>query len=160
MKVIGIVGWKNTGKTFYVSEIIKKLKSKNYSIASIKHAHHEFDIDHQHTDSYIHRKSGSSQVIISSSKRWAKIHELENQNEKKLDELISELSETDIVIVEGFKNENHPKIEVIDEKANKHLFQDIRNIKAIISNVRLNTDLKQFKKNEIEKIVNYILNEI
>ena len=68
--------------------------------------------------------------------------------------------ETDIVIVEGFKNENHPKIEVIDEKANKHLFQDIRNIKAIISNVRLNTDLKQFKKNEIEKIVKYILNEI
>ena len=108
MIIIGIVGWKNTGKTFFVSEIIKKLKSKNYRIASIKHAHHAFDIDHQNTDSYIHRISGSSQVIISSSKRWAKINELGKQNEKKLDELIAELSETDIVLVEGYKNENHP----------------------------------------------------
>ena len=160
MKIIGIVGWKNTGKTFYVSEIIKKLKSKNYRIASIKHAHHEFDIDHQNTDSFIHRKSGSSQVIISSAKRWAKIYELEGQSEKKLDELILELSEVDIVLVEGYKNENHPKIEIIREKENQHLFQNIKNVKAIISDVNLNTDIKQFKKNEIDKIVNFILNEI
>ena len=160
MKIIGIVGWKNTGKTFYVSEIIKKLKSKKYRIASIKHAHHEFDIDHQNTDSFIHRKSGSSQVIISSAKRWAKIYELEGQSEKKLDELILELSEVDIVLVEGYKNENHPKIEIIREKENQHLFQNIKNVKAIISDVNLNTDIKQFKKNEIDKIVNFILNEI
>ena len=160
MKIIGIVGWKNTGKTYYMSEIIKKLKSKNYHIASIKHAHHEFDIDHKNTDSFIHRISGSSQVIISYSKRWAKINELENENEKKLDELISELSDTDIVLVEGYKNENHPKIEVINEKENKHLFQNIKNVRAIISDVNLDTDLKQFKKNEIDKIVNFILNEI
>ena len=157
MKIIGIVGWKNTGKTFFVSEIIKKLRSQNYRIASIKHAHHEFDIDHPNTDSYIHRISGSSQVIISSAKRWAKINELEKQKEKKLDELISELSETDIVLVEGYKNENHPKIEVINEKANKHLFQNIKNVVAIISDINLDTDLKQFKKNEIDKIVNFIL---
>ena len=160
MKIIGIVGWKNSGKTFFVTEIIKKLKFKNYRIASIKHAHHDFDIDHQNTDSYNHRKSGSSQVIISSSKRWAKINELEKQNEKKLDELISELYETDIVLVEGYKNENHPKIEIISEKETQHLFRNIKNVKAIISDVNLDTDLKQFKKNEIEEIVNFILNEI
>ena len=160
MKIIGIVGWKNTGKTFYISEIIKKLKFKNYRIASIKHAHHEFDIDHQNTDSYMHRKSGSSQVIISSSKRWAKINELESKNEKKLDELISELYETDIVLVEGYKYENHPKIEVISENKNNHLFQNIKNVRAIISDTNIDTDLKQFKKNEIDKIVNFILNEI
>ena len=160
MKIIGIVGWKNTGKTFYVSQIIKNLKSKNYRIASIKHAHHEFDIDHKNTDSFIHRISGSSQVIISSSKRWAKIYELENQNEKKLNELISELSDTDIVIVEGYKNENHPKIEVINEKENNYLFQKIKNVRAIISDIDLDTDLKKFKKNDIDEIVNFILKEM
>ena len=160
MKIIGIVGWKNSGKTFYVSEIIKKLKSKNYRVASIKHAHHEFDIDHYNTDSYIHRKSGSSQVIISSSKRWAKIIELEKQDEKKLDELINELSETDIVLVEGYKNESHPKIEIISENKKEHLFQKIKNVRAIISDIGIDTHLKKFKKNEIDKIVNFILNEI
>ena len=160
MKIIGIVGWKNSGKTFFVTEIIKKLKFKNYRIASIKHAHHDFDIDHQNTDSYNHRKSGSSQVIISSSKRWAKINELEKQDEKKLEELISELSETDIVLVEGYKNENHPKIEIISENKNEHLFQKIKNVKAIISDIDIDTHLKRFKKNEIDKIVNFILNEI
>ena len=160
MKIIGIVGWKNTGKTFFVSKIIKKLKSKNYRIASIKHAHHTFDIDHPNTDSYIHRISGSSQVIISSSKRWAQINEIENQNEKKLDELISEISETDIVIVEGYKNENHPKIEIINDKKNKFLFQNIKNVRAIISNFNFDIDIKQFKQNEIDEIVNFILNEM
>ncbi len=160
MKIIGIVGWKNTGKTFFVSQIIKKLRSKNYRIASIKHAHHEFDIDHQNTDSYIHRKSGSSQVIISSKRRWVKINELENQNEKKLNELISEITETDIVVVEGYKNENHPKIEVIREKKEVYLHQNIENVVAIISDINLNTNLKQFKRNEIDKIVNFIINEI
>ena len=138
----------------------KKLKSKNYRIASIKHAHHTFDIDHPNTDSYIHRISGSSQVIISSSKRWAKINEIENQNEKKLDELISEISETDIVIVEGYKNENHPKIEIINDKKNKFLFQNIKNVRAIISNFNFDIDIKQFKQNEIDEIVNFILNEM
>ena len=160
MKIIGIVGWKNSGKTFFVSEIIKKLKFKNYRIASIKHAHHDFDIDHQNTDSYKHRKSGSSQVIISSSKRWAKINELEKQDEKKLEELISELYETDIVLVEGYKNENHPKIEIISDNKNEYLFKKIQNVRAIISDFDIDTELTQFKKNEIDKIVNFILNEI
>ena len=79
---------------------------------------------------------------------------------KKLDELISELSETDIVLVEGYKNENHPKIEIISENIKEHLFKKIKNVKAIISDIDIDTHLKQFKKNEIDKIVNFILNEI
>ena len=160
MIVIGIVGFKNSGKTFFISQIIKKLRSKNYRVASIKHAHHDFQIDHQNTDSYIHRISGSSQVIVSSSKRWVKINELEDSDEKTLNELISEISETDIVLVEGYKNENHPKIEVIKDGTSRHLFQSINNIRAIISDTKVNTDLKQFKKNEIDDIVDYILNKI
>ena len=160
MKIVGIVGWKNSGKTFFASQIINKLKTKNYKVASIKHAHHEFDIDHKNTDSYIHREAGSSQVIISSSKRWVKITELNNSKEQSLNDLLNELSEIDVVIVEGFKNDNHPKIEIIKKGSNDYLFNKISNIRAVISEEKINTDLKQFKKNQIDNIVNFILEDI
>ena len=160
MKIVGIVGWKNSGKTFFASQIINKLKTKNYKVASIKHAHHEFDIDHKNTDSYIHREAGSSQVIISSSKRWVKITELNNSIEKSLNDLLNELSEVDVVIVEGFKNDNHPKIEIIKKGSNDYLFNKISNIRAVITEEKINTDLKQFKKNQIDNIVNFILEDI
>ena len=83
MKVIGIIGWKNSGKTFFAQRIIKKLTQKGINVASIKRAHHDFDIDTPNTDSYLLRKAGSKQVIVSSSKRWAKITELDNKKEKK-----------------------------------------------------------------------------
>ena len=160
MKIVGIVGWKNSGKTYFSSKIIKKLKIKNYRVASIKHAHHEFDIDHKGTDSYFHREAGSSQVLVSSSKRWVKITELNNSKEQTLNDLLNQLSETDIVIVEGFKNDNHPKIEIIKKGNDDHLFNKISNIKAVISEEKINTDLKQFKKDDIDNIVNFILEDL
>ena len=160
MKIIGIVGWKNSGKTYFASKIINKLKLKNYRVASIKHAHHHFDIDHKDTDSYIHREAGSSQVIVSSSKRWVKITEINNSKEQTLSDLLNQLNETDIVIVEGFKNDNHPKIEIIKKGNNDYLFNKILNIKAVISEEKINTDLKQFKKDEIDNIVNFILEDM
>ena len=160
MKIIGIIGWKNSGKTYYVQEIIKKLRKKGYSVASIKHAHHEFDVDQPKTDSFLHRKAGSQQVIISSSKRWVKITELENSIEKNLTELLQQLSTTDIVIVEGFKNDNHPKIEIIKEKSKNYLFNQISNVVALISDIEVDSNIRKFKKNEIELIVKFILNDL
>jgi len=159
LKICGIVGWKNSGKTFFAQELIKYFVSKNLNVASIKHAHHNFDIDKKNTDSYLHRQAGSQQVIISSSKRWAKITELNKTKEKKLNELISELNKPDIVIIEGFKNENHYKLEIINEKSesSKYLFPHLKNIIGIISDLKINTSIKQFKKNEINKIAKYIL---
>jgi len=161
MKIIGIVGWKNSGKTHIAQKIISNLNSRNIKVASIKHAHHNFDIDHPETDSYLHRKSGSQQVIISSSKRWAKISELQNRQEKKLNDLIKELEKVDIVIIEGYKNENHPKIEIIRncEDKSKFLFKKIKNVIAIIADTKIsNFDNIQFKKNQINEIVDFILN--
>ena len=160
MKIIGVIGWKNSGKTYYVHEIIKILRKKGYSVASIKHAHHEFDVDKPKTDSFLHRKAGSQQVIISSSKRWVKITELENSTEKNLTELIQQLSTTDIVIVEGFKNDNHPKIEIIKEKSKNYLFNQISNVVALISDIEVDSNIRKFKKNEIDLIVNFILNDL
>lgn len=161
MKVIGIVGWKNSGKTYLVQQIISKLVLKDFKVATIKHAHHDFDIDHPETDSYLHRKSGSQQVIISSSKRWAKISELNNSQEKKLEDLISELEDPDIIIVEGYKKESHSKIEIIknEEDKSKYLFNKLENVIAIVSDEKIsNCDKVHFKKNQINEIVNFILN--
>ena len=157
MKVIGIIGWKNSGKTYLAQKIIKKLTQKGLNISSIKRAHHNFDIDIPNSDSYLHRQSGSKQVIISSSKKWAKITELNNKKEKTLIELLNELESTDIVIVEGFKKENHPKIEIIEDPEKKYLFKTTNNVIAVISNVSLNTKIPQFKKNEIDLIIEFIL---
>lgn len=161
MKVFGIVGLKNSGKTYFVKKIISKLISLNLRIASIKHAHHDFEIDQPNTDSYMHRQAGSEQVIISSSKRWAKIIELKNVKEKNLTELINELDKPDIVIVEGYKNESHLKIEIIKNPSNSssYLFKNIKNVIALISDIKIDSfNKKQFNKNQVDEIVNYILN--
>jgi len=161
MKVFGIVGLKNSGKTYLVKKIISKLVLLNLRIASIKHAHHDFEIDLPNTDSYMLRQAGSEQVIISSSKRWAKIIELKNAKEKNLTELINELDKPDIVIVEGYKNENHLKIEIIKDSSNSsnYLFKNIKNVIALISDIQIDSfNNKQFNKNQVDEIVNYILN--
>ena len=159
MKVFGIIGWKDVGKTFYVCEIIKKLKAMGFKVASIKHAHHGFDIDKPNTDSFLHRKAGSEEVVVSSSKRWVKIVELNQRKEKNLKELIVDLENPDIVIVEGFKKEEHMKIEIINDNSaeNQYLFPNLKNVFCIISNKKINTTLAQFKINEIENIAKYIL---
>ena len=160
MKIFGIIGLKNSGKTFFAKKIISKLVSLNFKVASIKHAHHDFDIDLPNTDSYEHRKAGSHQVIISSSKRWAKIIELNDFKEKNLSELIKELDNPDIVIVEGYKNESHLKIEIIKEPLNNltYLFNNIENVIGIITDTKIDSfKYKQFKKIQIDEIVNYII---
>ena len=159
MKIFGIVGWKNSGKTNLVQKIISKLASHNYKVASIKHAHHNFEIDKPNTDSFLHRQAGSKQVIISSSKKWAKIIELNGSAEKKLDDLIKEFNNPDIVIVEGFKNEMHPKIEIVNdsEDSSKFLFTKLKNVVALVSDKKIESKIIQFKKDEIDNILKFIL---
>ena len=157
MRVCGIVGLKNSGKTFIAKKLIEYFKDKKFKVASIKHAHDGFDIDYPKTDSFLHRKAGSQEVIISSSKRWAKIKELNNSKEKTLEELLIQLENPDIVIVEGYKNEKHFKIEIINELKNEYLFPNLRNVIAIISDSEINTKIKQFKKDEIAMIAEYMI---
>ena len=153
----GIVGWKNSGKTFFVQRLIEYFSKKNLVVASIKHAHHNFDIDKPDTDSYLHRQAGSQQIIVSSSKRWAKIMELKNRSEKKLDELLRELDSPDIVIIEGFKDSLHPKIEIVKENSDTYLFSKLKNVIGIVCDKQINTILPQFKRTEIDKIAEFIL---
>ena len=159
MIVIGIVGWKNSGKTRLIKELIKYFSSKKYKVATIKHAHHNFEIDKVGTDSFAHRKSGASEVLISSSKRWAKINEISNRNELKLNDLLQKIENSEIVLVEGFKKENHKKIEVVrtSETKKKPLYSSLKNVIALVSNEKLNINIPIFKDSEFEKIANFII---
>ena len=157
-KIIGITGSKDVGKTYYASLIIKLLVESGYKIGSIKHAHHDFDIDKPGTDSFKHRQSGSSEVIISSSKRWAKIIENNNKNEKNLNELLREFNDIDVAIVEGFKKENHPKIEIIS-KNSKNINNEIKNVVAIVADDKIDSSKPVFKKNDVESLTKFIIDK-
>ena len=154
MKICGIVGWKNSGKTFFARKLISYFTNQKSNVASIKHAHHDFDIDKPNTDSFLHRQAGSQQVIISSSQRWAKISELNTSKEKTLYELIDELRSPDIIIVEGFKNEKHAKIEIIsdDSDPSTYLFPHLKNVIGIVADTPIETPTKQVKKNQLYNI--------
>ena len=157
--IIGITGWKDVGKTYYASLIIKLLVKKGYQVGSIKHAHHDFDIDKPGTDSFKHREAGSNQVIISSTKRWAKITENNNKNEKSLDELIQELQNVDVIVVEGFKKDNHPKIEILSKDL-KNRNKETKNVIAIVSDDFKDTITPVYKENDIENLIKFIIKKI
>jgi molybdopterin-guanine dinucleotide biosynthesis protein B len=112
MKVIGLAGWSGAGKTTLLKRVIPHLLNEGLRVSVIKHAHHEFDVDVPGKDSWVHRQSGATEVLVSSGRRWALMHELRGAAEPRLPELLKKMSPVDLVIVEGFKREPHRKIEV------------------------------------------------
>lgn len=111
-KILGIVGWKNSGKTTLVEALVREMTARGLRISTVKHAHHAFDIDVPGKDSHRHREAGAHEVIVASGERWALMHELRGAPEPPLEELIAKLAPCDLVLVEGFKRGTHPKIEV------------------------------------------------
>ena len=122
-RILGITGWKNSGKTTLVERLVAELVRRGWKISTVKHAHHEFDIDKAGTDSFRHRQAGASEVAIVSSRRWALMHELGDDEEPPLDQILARLAPCDLVIVEGYKREAHAKIETrrLDAKDTKPL---------------------------------------
>lgn len=111
MKLWGVTGWKNSGKTGLMERLVTEFTSRGLTVSTIKHAHHSFDVDHKGRDSYRHREAGAKEVLLSSRNRWALMHEARGEDEAKLEDLLAKLSPVDLVLVEGFKREAHPKIE-------------------------------------------------
>ncbi|WP_319531444.1 molybdopterin-guanine dinucleotide biosynthesis protein B [uncultured Cohaesibacter sp.] len=112
-KVFGVTGWKNSGKTTLVTRLISELTARGHRISSVKHAHHNCDIDKEGTDSFRHREAGSGEVaLVAAGKRWAIMHECRDVEDTELGDILSRLSPCDLVLVEGFKTEPFPKIEV------------------------------------------------
>lgn len=110
-RVFGITGWKNSGKTTLTEKLVSELVRRGRSVSTVKHAHHDFDIDKEGADSFRHRQAGASEVAIVSGRRWALMHELRGEDEPRLADILERLAPVDIVIVEGYKREGHLKIE-------------------------------------------------
>jgi molybdopterin-guanine dinucleotide biosynthesis protein B len=142
MKVIGLSGWSGAGKTTLLSRVIPHLLGQGVRVSVIKHAHHEFDVDVPGKDSWVHRQSGATEVLVSSTRRWALMHELRGAAEPRLPELLSKLAPVDLVIIEGFKREPLHKIEVHRlANAKPLLFTDDPGIVGIVTDAMVETTL-------------------
>lgn len=158
--IFGVTGWKNSGKTRMVSCLVRELVSRSKRVSTIKHAHHSFDIDHAGTDSWQHRKAGAREVALVSGHRWALMHELKDEDEPALEEILGKLAPCDIVIIEGFKREGHPKIEMMRETAtsDKPLWPDDPSILGVVSDANVvNCPLPRFGHEEISTIADFLL---
>jgi molybdopterin-guanine dinucleotide biosynthesis adapter protein len=112
MRIIGLAGWSGSGKTTLIKKLIPRLIARGLSVSTLKHAHHGFDLDQPGKDSFFHRTAGATEVIISSAKRWAILHELREQPEWDMAALVGKMSPVDLVLVEGFKRDPFPKLEI------------------------------------------------
>ena len=134
MKVIGLAGWSGAGKTTLIAKLIPALAARGVSVSTIKHAHHQFDVDRPGKDSFIHREAGAREVLISSANRWALMHELRGAPEPDLASLLRHLGPVDLVLVEGFKRDPHAKLEVHRvDNAKPFLFPDDPSVVALVS---------------------------
>jgi molybdopterin-guanine dinucleotide biosynthesis protein B len=112
MRIIGLAGWSGSGKTTLIVKAIPRILARGLTVSTLKHAHHGFDIDTPGKDSYSHRMAGATEVLIGSARRWAMMHELREEEEPRLVVLLRKLEPVDLVLIEGYKSEPHPKLEI------------------------------------------------
>jgi molybdopterin-guanine dinucleotide biosynthesis protein B len=159
MRVIGLAGWSGAGKTTLLTAALPKLVARGIKVSTVKHAHHEFDIDRPGKDSYRHREAGATEVLISSSVRYALMHELKGEPELTLSEILARMSPVDLVVVEGFKRDGHPKLEVHRAANDKPLLHpNDPSIVAIATDVAgLPAPIPVMSLDDIDRIVDVLL---
>jgi molybdopterin-guanine dinucleotide biosynthesis protein B len=158
MKVIGIAGWSGSGKTTLLTRVIPCLRARGLSVSTIKHAHHAFDIDQPGKDSHTHREAGASEVLISSANRFALMHELRGEPEWTLRDLLAKLSPVDLVLIEGFKRETHPKLEVYRAEVGKPpLHPDDPNIVGVATDGEMTARVPVVSLNDTEAVADILV---
>jgi len=159
--LFGITGWKNSGKTTLTSRLVAELTNRGYALSAIKHAHESFDIDQPGRDSYRLREAGARRVIISSPKRWALMHELGDEPEMPFEHIVSVAAPCDLILIEGFKREQFPKIEIRRDAAasREPLAANSTQVVAIASDrPREETDpLPVFNLDDVSGIADFIV---
>lgn len=158
MKIFGIAGYSGSGKTTLIEQLIPRLTALGLRVSVIKHAHHSFDIDKPGKDSYRHREAGASEVMLTGNSRWALLHELREEAEPTLEAYLAHFSPCDLVLVEGFKNEPIPKLEVHRRGNGKPpLYPDNPHVIAVASDTPLAATLPVLDLNDADAIVRFML---
>ena len=161
MKIFGVAGYKNAGKTGLMERLVTEITGRGFSVSTLKHAHHAFDVDHPGKDSFRHREAGAHQVVLSSGKRWAMMTELRETSEPSLNELISKMTPVDLILIEGWKRDDHAKIEAHRaETGNPLIAPNDPTIRAIATDTALTIDRPVFDLNDTKAIADFILAEI
>ena len=160
MKIIGVVGWKDTGKTTLIEKLIHEFNNRNLTVSTIKHSHHDVSVDRQGTDSFRHFNAGAKETILGSEKKWIKFSRQIIDPEPNLAFLIEQIIPVDIVIVEGFKSSVHKKVEVVDcLSERKPLYETDKTICGLIINRLKIQDaiLPQFQRDDVQEICDFIV---
>ena len=161
MNIYGITGWKNAGKTGLMERLVREIASRGYTVSTLKHAHHTFDVDQPGKDSHRHRIAGAQQVLLSSATRWALMTELRGTAEPPLADLLSRLDPVDIVLVEGYKRDSHPKIEAFrKDTGNPLIAPGDPTIRAVAADHALTLDRPVFDLDDTCAIADFILHDL
>lgn len=159
MKVFGLAGWSGSGKTTLMVRLLPELVRRGVAVSTMKHAHHEFDIDQPGKDSYEHRRAGATEVLVASARRWALMHELRGAPEPPVETLVKRMTPVDLLLIEGFKAHAHDKIEVYRPSVGKPMLcRDDRRVVALASDARIDdVDLPQFHLDDVPAIAGFIV---
>lgn len=161
MRIYGVTGWKNAGKTGLMERLVTEITGRGITVSTVKHAHHTFDVDHPGKDSHRHRVAGATEVLLASRNRFALMHELRNEAEPTLEELLSKLMPVDLVLVEGYKRDRHPKVEAFRaETGNDLIAPGDPTIRAVASDTPMDLDRPVFELNDTKAIADFILSEV
>ncbi|WP_299723914.1 molybdopterin-guanine dinucleotide biosynthesis protein B [uncultured Tateyamaria sp.] len=161
MRLYGVVGWKNAGKTGLMERLVTEIAGRGLTVSTIKHAHHSFDVDQPGKDSHRHRVAGASEVLLASANRFALMHELRGGDEPTLSDLLARLSPVDLVLVEGYKRDAHPKVEAHRAATGNALIApDDPTIRAVASDTPLDLDRPVFDLDDTRAVADFILAEV
>lgn len=161
MKLYGVTGYKNAGKTGLMERLVTEITNRGFSVSTLKHAHHTFDVDHPGKDSFRHRTAGAQQVLLASGTRWALMSELRGAEEPPLRDLLQKLDPVDLVLVEGYKRDRHPKIEAYRGETNHPLIaKDDDTIRAVATDTTLDVAQPTFDLDDTVAIADFILAEV
>lgn len=161
MKVYGVTGWKNAGKTGLMERLVTEFTTRGFTVSTIKHSHHAVDVDQPGTDSFRHRQAGAQEVVLASAGRIAIMQELRGAPEPPLEDLLARLTPVDLVLVEGYKREAHPKVEAYREAAGNPLIaRDNATIRAVASDVPLDISCPVLDLDDTAAIAGFIQGDL